>query len=137
MDYLSVAAHDAFRNGGLGKSAAEVYWFLCTYGPMTDRELSDRTGRSLRTVQRVLSIMSRMADTVTGEFISLVELDGQQWRGNNVDLNHVAMIVGTAGTAKQQRAQHKREREAHLDLLAARKKQQQTDTAGQEVDPDA
>ncbi len=137
-NYLSVASHDAFRFGGLGKSSAEAYWFLHTYGPMTDQELSARTGRSLRTIQRVLGIMSRIKDTRTGELIQMVTQEDQRWRAFDVDLDHIALIKNTAGTGRRQRAQHRREREMRRETLAAMKRSQlASPTAEREVGSDA
>ena len=116
-NFLQFVGHDAFRyGGGLNKSAAEVYWFL-TKESMTANELVKISGRSRRTVFRVLSLMSKLIDSTTGEVISMVGKDGLKWQALDVDLNRIAQIVGTAGKGKHQQKQYKDEREAHRKAL--------------------
>jgi heme exporter protein D len=41
------------------------------------------------------------------------ELEGGVWQAHEVDLNQVARLVGTAGTAQRQRKMHEVERQQH------------------------
>jgi hypothetical protein len=115
--YLEVVSHDAFRyGGGLNKSAGEVY-FKLLQGPMSAKELAACTGRNLRTVFRALDHMSRLVDAITGELVSMVYSDDGIWRALEVDLDHVAQIVGTSGKAKKQQEQYLRESKLHSQLF--------------------
>lgn len=116
--------HDAFRHGGgLGKSGYEVYEQLLRH-PATTTELASSTGRHIKTVQRVLERMSeKLIDVTTGEIVRMVENDGELWHGLEVDLDHVAEIVGTAGTLEKQQRKHQQERARHRqDLLRGKLK---------------
>jgi hypothetical protein len=111
-------SNDAFRFRGLGKAAGEVWDLLTNDGPMSVYDLVVRTGRHKKTIERALALMAGMMDPVTGECLPMVENNGDQWRAvQGVDLDHVAMIVGTAGIGKKQRDQHNRERWAHRRSL--------------------
>jgi hypothetical protein len=58
--------------------------------------------------------MSEIIDPHTGEVIEMVsELEGGVWQAHEVDLNQVARLVGTAGTAQRQRKMHEVERQQH------------------------
>lgn len=118
----SLSNHDAFRWKGLGKSCAEVYAALGAVEVATVAELAERTGRSQRTIKRVLDVMSRLVDAVTGEYLALVErAEGNNWRAvEGVDLEHVARVVRTAGAGERQRQRHAAERRAHKRALALR-----------------
>ncbi len=111
-------AHDAFRRSGLGKSSAEV-WAALQDGPKNIKELAMITGRHRTTVKRVLGIMAGLIDTVTGELMPMVEVDGDKWGAcESVNLEHIAEIVNTAGMGKRQHEKHEAERRAHRrDLL--------------------
>jgi hypothetical protein len=118
--------HDAFRKGkgkaGLGKSAALV-WQALQGGPATEKELAQMTGRSPKTVKRALLKMANLVDTVTGELIPMVEKNGGQWHAlADVNLDHVAQVVGTAGAGERQRKRHRQERRAHRRALDFGKK---------------
>jgi hypothetical protein len=120
-EVLRFVQHDAFRNGnhkaGLGKSGGLI-WEALRDGPATEKELANRTGRGVRTVKRRLTQMSRLVDTVTGEFIPMVEKIDGQWRAlDGVDLDHVALVVGTAGAGERQQERHSQERRAHRRML--------------------
>lgn len=110
--------HDAFRHGGgLGKSGFEVYEQLLKQ-PATADELASSTGRHIKTVQRVLKRMSeKLIDVTTGEIMHMVENEGELWYGLEVDLDHVAEIVGTAGTLEKQQHKHQQERARHRQEL--------------------
>ena len=121
MNYLDVASHDVFRyGGGLNGSSAEVYFFLLRWGPMTACEIVQRTGRSKRTVHRVLRRMARIFDSVTGELLALVEKQGDgRWRAlENVNLDLIAEILGTAGIGEKQRKKHAEQRRFHARQLS-------------------
>lgn len=113
------AAHDAFRPGGLGKSAAQV-WALLQAGPQTVADLATQTGRTPRTVRAALKRMARIVEPVTGEIVlTMVEREGEKWQAlPGVDLDHVARVTGTAGKGKAQRARHRQERQSHRQALA-------------------
>lgn len=110
--------HDAFRWSGLGMSALEVYQTLQD-SPLSTKEIEQRTGRHISTVRRVLNRMSSLVDIRTGEKLELVkkETDGK-WSTSEIDLDHVALILGTAGMAEAQRRKHSKERRNHrISLL--------------------
>jgi hypothetical protein len=121
--------HDAFRGRYLGKSAAEI-WDLLQAGPLTAEEISERTGRHLKTVKRNLARMRRVVDTVTGEVIAeMVGLDGDKWHAcADVDLDALAKFFCTAGKAARQKAQHARERREHRRKLERGKKEHASTT---------
>ncbi len=105
--------HDVFRRQGLGKAAGEVYAALLEKQGQTLGELATKTGRNKTTIWRALIRMLKMADTYTGEYLPMVEHDGDKWRALEVDLDHIAHIVGSAGIGRKQKELHARERAAH------------------------
>lgn len=115
------AAHDAFRRQALGKAGAEV-WAALQEQPRTAGELAAITGRRPRTVRRALHHLARIVDPVTGEIspdLALVQAEAGQWRAvPGVDLDRVALVLGTAGKGKAQREAHRRERAAHRRQLS-------------------
>jgi Bifunctional DNA primase/polymerase, N-terminal len=117
---VSYATHDLFRPGGLGKAAGEV-WTALQDGPASAPRLAELTGRRPRTVRGALRRMARIVDPVTGEILpalALVAAEGKQWRAvDGVDLDRVALVLGTAGKGKRQREQHRQERRAHQRAL--------------------
>jgi len=122
-DYLEILRHDAFRyGGGLNKSAAEVYWWLMQT-PMTASSLIRKTGRSRTTVFRCLQRMSSVVDSRTGEIIAMVVNEKELWRlVPDIDLDRIALFVGTAGIGKRKQEQYRREQVDHRkSLLAGRK----------------
>jgi len=119
-EYLEVISHDAFRyGGGLNKSSAEI--FLCLkQEPLTAIQIIERTGRGKSTVFRSLKRMLKIIDTRTGEIISLVDSKDGVWNAVSfVDLNLVALILGTAGIGKRKHEQYKREQREHKNELKA------------------
>lgn len=110
--------------GGLNKSAGDVYWCLLQ-ASMNAKEISQHTGRSRRTVFRVLSRMSFILDTQTGEIISMVEKVGKEWHALDVDLDKIARIVGTYGKGMKQRKKHRDERRNHKRSLALGRKMEE------------
>jgi hypothetical protein len=122
-DYLEIIRHDAFRYGGrLNKSAAEVYWWLKQV-PMPASLLIQKTGRSRTTVFRCLQRMANVIDGRTGEIISMVEdRNGVWYLVPDVDLDRIALLVGTAGIGKCKGEQYRREQlDHHKSLLLGRK----------------
>lgn len=117
-DYLQVVNHDAFRyGGGLNKSAAEVYWWL-KQKPMTAKALIEKSGRSKTTVFRVLKQMSKIIDSRTGEVISMVQCQNTIWEiSPDIDLDRIALILGTAGIGKRKRKQYQKEQRDHRNAL--------------------
>lgn len=119
------ATHDAFRHGGLGKPAAEIYEALLQQ-PATVKDLQNTTGRAVVTIKKKLNMMSNLVDLTTGEIVCMVKHSNKMWQAIEVDLDHIAQIVGTAGTGKQQQQRHQRERARHKrQLLAGRFKNPQ------------
>ena len=117
-DYLQIVSHDVFRyGGGLNKSAAEVYWCL-KQEPMSAKEIIWRTGISKSTVFRVLGKMSKIIDSRTGEVLPMVQSNTGIWEvAPDVNLNRIALLVGTAGIGKKKREQYKREQKQHRNEL--------------------
>jgi len=113
-DYLGIKQHDAFRNGGgLNKSAGEVYFELLQCS-LTAKELMQRTGRCRSTIFICLQRMANVVDSSSGEVISMVESKNGVWRLlPDIDLNYIALLLGTAGTGKRKREQHIKEQRKH------------------------
>jgi hypothetical protein len=118
----TMSAHDAFRFGGLGKSAGEVYAALQKRTATVD-ELAEITGRHERTVKRAIDRMEKLADPLTGEYLPMVASDdGEIYHSLPVDFDRLAYAVGTAGMAERQRKEHIKERRLHALLLQANQK---------------
>jgi hypothetical protein len=113
-DYLEIIRYDAFRyGGGLNKSSAEVYWQLMK-APMTASALIHETGRGRTTIFRCLQRMSGIVDSRTGELVSMVQSEGGVWSlAPDVDLNWIALLIGTAGIGKRKREQYAEEQRKH------------------------
>jgi hypothetical protein len=110
-------SHDAFRYGGLGKSAEHIFQTLQEM-PRTMDETAERTGRSRRTVKRWLERMRNFVDPLTGEYLPMVTCDdSNRWHALPVDLDQVARVVGTSHRGERQRAQYAEERQAHWRAL--------------------
>jgi Bifunctional DNA primase/polymerase, N-terminal len=125
---LCKRTHDAFRargHGGtfkargLGKAAAMIFEELGKSDPLTVGEISERTGRHLSTVWRVLRRMSCIVDRDTGEILVMVsQVDSGKWRAcDDVDLDRIAKALGTFGGNEWQRHKHERERAQHRERL--------------------
>jgi len=119
---ISFASHDAFRKGkgknGLGQSAGQVWQMLKENESLTVDELTKGTGRDKRTVKKVLERMKQIIDRKTGEIFNMVESDdGETWHALSVDLDAVALAVGTAGATEAQKRLHEKERRAHKKTL--------------------
>lgn len=114
--------HDVFRMRGLGKAAGEIYTALLAES-LTPKELEKRTGRNRVTIWRKLRQMANLVDLVTGEVIQMVKQEGDKWCAIPVDLDRIAVIVGTAGKGERQKLQHAHERIMHeTGLKFGRKK---------------
>ncbi len=121
---VTLSTHDAFRVErrkiinkfhvyGLGKSAGQI-WQALQERPATVDELADSTGRHVKTIERVIDRMSKLADPLTGEYLPMLASDdGETWRALDVDLDRIAQAVGTAGASERQRKQHARDRRLH------------------------
>lgn len=119
------AGHDAFRHGGgLGKSAAEICEVLLQQRA-TAKELQKATGRTIGTIRNKLNRMANLVDVTTGEIISMVNQVGNKWEAVEVNLDYVALIVGTAGKGAAQRKQHKQQRERFKQQLLLQRVQKQ------------
>lgn len=117
-------SHDVFRWKGLGKSAALVWHALNQKDSLTVAELEAITGKHQSTIRRRLKKMASIQDPVTGESIPMVvEIDqkgANRWRALDVDLEHVAKILGTEGTGDEQKLQHKREQTSFKKIMNKR-----------------
>lgn len=94
---------DAFRQGGLGRSAFEVLYGLES-GSLKAKELAQRTGRHVQTVRKALVRLRR--------FGCAAKMCGR-WNGkplSEINLEELARIVGTAGARKKQKERHRGER---------------------------
>jgi hypothetical protein len=111
-------SHDVFSYFGLGKSS-ELIWEQLQQGPKTFAELVERTGKSKPTVKKWLEKMSGIVDYKTGEWISMVYLQGEMWLANpDVNLDSIAVILGVAGTNEQRKRVHRLQREIHNSALS-------------------
>lgn len=110
---VTMSAHDVFRFRGLGKSAGEV-WQALQERPATVDELVEITGRHEKTIRRVLGLMAKLTDPLTGEYLPMVASDdGEIYRPLPVDLDRIAHAIGTAGAGDRQRKEHARDRRLH------------------------
>ncbi|MGI8897880.1 MAG: hypothetical protein ACR2IB_05745 [Pyrinomonadaceae bacterium] len=94
---------DAFRQGGLGRSAFEVLRALEGEG-LRPKELSQKTGRHVQTIRKSLKRLH--------EFGYARKSCGK-WHGTpieKIDLPELARKVGMSGARKKQREEHKAER---------------------------
>lgn len=112
-DFVQLAAHDAFRHRGLGKSGAAVWLCLQSAAEsLTRRQIAERCGVPVRTVSRRLG---EMADA------GMVVCDRQRWRSvHGVSLDDVAEALGTAGAGWEQVQRNKADR-IEFDLLMGRR----------------
>lgn len=116
--------HDTFRRGftiiskkdghtykvkGLGKSAAQIWQQMQTEKELTAFELATRTGRSKRTVKRMLEKMQKLG-MVTFRIESALVV---KWRANVVDLDQIAKKLNVAGWGARQKERHESERRKH------------------------
>ncbi len=114
--WLSLS-HDVFRHGGLGKSAGQV-WQILQERPASIDELAESTGRHVKTIERAIDRMSKLADPLTGEYLPMVASDdGEIYHSLPVDLDRIAHAVGTAGAGERQRKEHAEERRYHAREL--------------------
>jgi DNA-binding transcriptional ArsR family regulator len=110
--------HDAFAPGGLTPAAAEVMELLSAVEPSTPKNLADRSGRHVRTVQRALTALRESG---------LVERIEGGWVRRDRDLEEVASEVGTLGRTTIIRSRHIAQR---ADFAELRKRQRSTGTEG-------
>lgn len=121
-----LAQHDAFRNGygnkytrkkdRLGRHAGVIYERLAR-APMDEKQISEVTGISLKTVRKKLAAMAKIKDHKTGEIISMVEREGDLWHACRVDLDLICAIKDTYGARGKQAKQYAQERRAHAKAL--------------------
>ena len=105
---MDLPLHDAFRRGGLGRTAAMVWYLLIATPGMgaADIALELRIHRS--TAYRNLG---RLANA------RLVRCEQSLWYPMKRDLDTVASELGTAGTLDRQRQMHKRQRRGFAQAL--------------------
>ena len=124
--------HDVFRFGGLGKSAGQI-WQALQERPASIDELAEITGRHVKTVERAINRMVKLADPLTGEYLPMVASDdGITYRPLPVDLDRIAQVIGTAGAGERQRKKHATERRLQAQSLE-RGNDKQRKRAGPEV----
>jgi predicted transcriptional regulator len=102
---------DAFRQRGLGRPAYEV---LTTFenGPQTTKEIAQKTGRHVQTVRKALTKMRKFGFVVK---------EGRVWHGRameDIDLEALAISVGTSGARRRQKEKHRADR-LHRKILTA------------------
>lgn len=120
----TLSTHDVFRQGGLGKSAGQVWQVLQERSASID-ELAKATGMHKKTIERALDRMSTLADPLTGEYLPMVASDdGKTYHPLPIDLDCIAHAVGTAGASERQRKQHARDRRLHARSLVQGKDKQ-------------
>ena len=85
--------------------------------PMSVNELIKSSGSSRRTVYRALKRLSRIVDLSTGEIIEMVIKIEKKWYVNEVDLDQIAFLLGTAGKGRKQMDKHREERRLHRKSL--------------------
>jgi len=119
LDLEGLETSDAFRNGKgkLGRRAGEVYKLLFM-DSLTDTEIAQRTGASLKTIRRTLKKLAMVKDHKTGEVIEMVTQGEEgRWHSNVVDLDLIEAIYGTRGAREKQRMTYERERRDHARSL--------------------
>jgi len=131
----SLSTHDVFRvvrrKGinkfqvyGLGKTAGQV-WKALQEHPASIDELAESTGRHVKTIERAIERMLKLADPLTGEYLPMVASDdGEIYHPLPVDLDRIAHAVGTAGAGERQRKEHAKERRLHARGLEQGKDKQ-------------
>lgn len=120
-----MSKHDVFRFSGLGKSAGQI-WQALQEHPASIDELAERTGRHIKTIERAIDRMAKLADPLTGEYLPMVASDdGEIYHPLPVDLDRIAHAVGTAGAGERQRKEHAIQRRNHArDLERGRQARQ-------------
>ena len=93
---------------------------------MTIDMLAETTGRTKRTITRNLNKMIGIINSLTGEIIDMVVWDGELWSKRDVNLDHIAKILGTLGDGRRQLSRHLREREEHRKALLLGRNNQET-----------
>jgi len=97
---------EAFRHRGLGRSGYEVLNALET-GPLTAKEISERTGRHIQTVRAALKRLRK---------VGLAVKTAKKWCGRgleDVNLDDLARAVGMKGALQLQRERHSADRLRH------------------------
>lgn len=119
--------HDVFRQGGLGKSAGEIYAVL-QVNPANIEELAETTGRNPKTIKRALGRMQRIVSRQTGEYLPMVTLNEEKkYCLIPFDLTQIARVIGTYGKGEKQRQEHEKDRRLHaIGLERGKNKQKQT-----------
>lgn len=111
-DLRADAGADAFRWGGLWKSALWVWNALQLDVGLTAKQLNERVaGMSVETVRRKLRHLARYGLARRGE--------GRIWLRLDRDLDDVARELEKSGVGAEQRARHAEERRAYLEDQAA------------------
>lgn len=121
----TMSKHDVFRFSGLGKSAGQI-WQALQERPASIDELAERTGRHIKTIERAIDRMAKLADPLTGEYLPMVASDdGEIYHPLPIDLDRIAHAVGTAGAGERQRKEHAIQRRNHArDLERGRQARQ-------------
>lgn len=124
---VTLSNHDVFRYGGLGKSAGEIYAALQAK-PASAKELAEITGRSSKTIKRVLERMQKIVNRQTGEYLPMVTLnEDKKYYLLPSDLTQIARVIGTFGKGEKQKLEHEKDRRLHaIGLERGRNKQNLT-----------
>jgi len=112
---------EAFRKGGLGRSAFEVLKAL-EIEPLRAKELSSKTGRHVQTIRKSLHKLRGFG---------YAKKSRGKWYGTpveRIDLVELAKKVGMSGARKRQREQHKADRLRRTITMKLRQ-------GGAEIDP--
>lgn len=123
-------AADAYRWGGLGKTAWRVRRALERAGSATMAELRVQLQMNPRTLRRSLGRLHA---------VGAAELADGVWHPVAVDLQVVARELGTDGAADRQREAHREQRLAYRELLGWRRRRRERSRSRQpppsETDP--
>ena len=96
---------DAWHQRALGKSSESVWKTLLANGSMTAKEVAERTGRHVNTVQRALNkLWTYGLAAPDGGGMWVAEPAGDEY------LQKVAEELGTKGMAEKRKTKHSQER---------------------------
>lgn len=118
---------------GFGTIGSQL-WKKLKSKPMSAKDLARATGHDLRTVRKYLIKMESLTDQITGEILYMVELrttsEGEKWHVLDVNLDAVAVAIGTSGKGSKQMQKHDRERRLHsIGLMKGKNSEVLSDSA--------
>lgn len=103
--------HDVFARRGLGKSSKFI-WNALEDGPKTVEELLLLTGRVKKTVQKWLTVMSKLEDGVS-EKPMVYESEGKWYRNQDISLERISEFLEVNGLMDKRKKRHQEERAIH------------------------